>query len=118
MSCHPSTLAIAIAAGVLATSTMAAHADQLTRETMAAYEKGDQRAVAYVEALEEAMRWSNEALEHRGSKLLYCKPEHLELTPERLFDILHHEIEANPQAVGYPTGVVLLAAMQDIFACK
>jgi len=69
--------------------------------------------------VETGMSWVNvDIAEERKERPLYCPPNTLAPTGERLVEILRKEIESSPEESDRPVGFVLMRGLQKAFPCQ
>lgn len=66
---------------------------------------------------ENGFAWANASLQDRKAQPLYCSPENLTLTGDRLVDILRVQVTAHPLFGQMPFGMVLLLGLEQAFPC-
>jgi hypothetical protein len=65
------------------------------------------------------MSWMNVALKERHDQPVYCVPNNLVLTGDKLIDIIRKEVEKTPSLATSPVGLTILFGLEDEFLpCK
>ena len=85
--------------------------------------RGEDRTVltAYIIGAQDALGWTNAALQERGDAPLFCVPERLALTRDQVVDIVDRFAAAKAEVLEEEVmylSLFVMFAMQDAFPCS
>lgn len=108
-----------LVAGINVTSSLRANDSMSTAEALTSLKEPSAKQVILVaiNSYSQAYVIVNAKLKNEGQKPMFCQPPTLAITAEQASDILARYSEKKPHFKDFPFGLVLLAALIDVFPC-